>query len=102
MRETVRVLRGLRVIESAITLAVLLCVLCGSSLSQEQENGASSLHRTELLFLGTAGGPPLRLDRSEPSTLLIVDGRFYLIDCGIGTMRRMLQAHIASEDIKTI
>lgn len=58
--------------------------------------------RTEILFLGTAGGPPLRVERSEPATLLIVDGRPYLIDCGIGTVQRLLQAHIASEDIHTI
>jgi ribonuclease BN (tRNA processing enzyme) len=58
--------------------------------------------RTEVLFLGTAGGPPLRLDRSEPSTLLIVDGRPYLIDCGIGTMRRMLRAGVKSEQVRTI
>lgn len=57
---------------------------------------------TRILFLGTAGGPPLRLDRSEPSALLIVDGRAYLIDCGIGTMRRMLRAGVRSEQIKTI
>jgi len=59
-------------------------------------------NRTEILFLGTAGGPPLRLDRSEPSTLLIVDGRRYLIDCGIGTMRRMLRAGVKSEQVRTI
>jgi len=47
---------------------------------------------TEILFLGTGGGPPLHKDRSEPSTVLIVNGRQYLIDCGIGTMQRMLQA----------
>ena len=58
--------------------------------------------RTELIFLGTAGGPPLRLARSEPATLLSVDGRPYLIDCGIGTMRRMLEAGIASETVQTI
>jgi ribonuclease BN (tRNA processing enzyme) len=58
--------------------------------------------RTEILFLGTAGGPPLRLERSEPSTLLIVDGRAYLIDCGIGTIRRLLQAGVKSEQIRTI
>ena len=57
---------------------------------------------TEVLFLGTSAGPELRLDRSEPSTLLIVDGRGYLIDCGIGTVRRMLGAGIRSEDVKTI
>jgi ribonuclease BN (tRNA processing enzyme) len=59
-------------------------------------------NRTEILFLGTAGGPPLRLDRSEPSTLLIVDGQRYLIDCGIGTMRRMLRAGVKSEQVRTI
>jgi hypothetical protein len=37
-------------------------------------------NRTEILLLGTAGGPPLRLNRSEPATLLTVDGRPYLID----------------------
>lgn len=58
--------------------------------------------QTELLFLGTAGGPPLRADRSEPATLLIVDGRPYLIDCGIGTVRRMVEANISSETIQTI
>ena len=34
--------------------------------------------------------------------MLVVDGRPYLIDCGIGTMRRMLEAGIASETIETI
>lgn len=58
--------------------------------------------RTEILLLGTAGGPPLRLDRSEPATLLTVDGRPYLIDCGIGTMRRMLRAGVKSEQVRTI
>lgn len=58
--------------------------------------------RTQIVFLGTAGGPPLRLDRSEPSTLLIVNGREYLIDCGIGTARRLVEAGLDSSRIKTI
>lgn len=57
---------------------------------------------TELLMLGTAGGPPLRKNRSEPATLLIVDGRPYLIDCGIGTIRRLVEIGIPSETIGTI
>lgn len=80
---------------------VIFFALSGSAISQTSSS-AGTTNGTEILFLGTAGGPPLRLNRSEPSTLLIVDGRPYLIDCGIGTMRRMLEAHIASEDIKTI
>ncbi|MGH9430700.1 MAG: MBL fold metallo-hydrolase [Terriglobia bacterium] len=44
----------------------------------------------------------MRKDRSEPSSLLIVDGRSYLIDCGIGTIRRLVRAGIRSETIGTI
>jgi ribonuclease BN (tRNA processing enzyme) len=63
---------------------------------------ATTTARTQILFLGTAGGPPLRFDRSEPSTLLIVNGREYLIDCGIGTARRLIEAGVGSSRIKTI
>ena len=86
------------------TRIVALATLFFISIPGASPQGIASApsNRTELLFLGTAGGPPLRLDRSEPSTLLIVDGRSYLIDCGIGTMRRMLRAQIPSESIKTI
>lgn len=63
---------------------------------------AANSARTQILFLGTAGGPPLRFDRSEPSTLLIVNGREYLIDCGIGTARRLVEAGVDSSAIKTI
>jgi ribonuclease BN (tRNA processing enzyme) len=56
----------------------------------------------QILLLGTHGGPVLSQRRSEPATLLIVDGRPYLIDCGIGTMRRMLDAGVPSQTIGTI
>lgn len=78
-----------------------LVVIC-ATLSTAQSSASGTPGRTEILFLGTAAGPPLRLDRSEPSTVLIVDGRSYLFDCGIGTMRRMLRAGIGSEQVTTI
>lgn len=56
----------------------------------------------QLLFLGTNGGPVLHAEHSEPSTLLIVEGRPYLIDCGIGTIRRLLRANVQSKTIHTI
>ena len=68
------------------------------ALAAPAANGA----RTQILFLGTAGGPPLRFDRSEPSTLLTVDGHHYLVDCGIGTARRLVEAGIPLPLIKTI
>lgn len=82
--------------------AALIGVAVAGSAAGQTGPPLGTPDRTEILFLGTAGGPPLRLDRSEPSTLLVVDGRSYLIDCGIGTMQRMLKAGLNSEDIKTI
>ena len=86
-----------------ISVAALTFVASTSvAFAAGRTDAAGESKRTEVLFLGTAGGPPLRLERSEPSTLLIVDGRLYLIDCGIGTMRRMLRAGIKSEQVRTI
>jgi ribonuclease BN (tRNA processing enzyme) len=87
----------------ATTVAALFLVggMPGARADQNA-HGAHARLGAEILFLGTAGGPPLRLDRSEPATLLVVDGREYLIDCGIGTVRRMVEAGIESEQVKTI
>jgi len=70
--------------------------------ASQRQTAALRANDTELLMLGTAGGPPLRKDRSEPATLLIVDGRLYLIDCGIGTIRRLVEVGIPSETLGTI
>ena len=47
--------------------------------ASQRQTAAVRANDTELLMLGTAGGPPLRKVRSEPATLLIVDGRPYLL-----------------------
>jgi len=80
------------------------CALACAALAAAPSSAAPapSPARTQILFLGTAGGPPLRFDRAEPSTLLIVNGREYLIDCGIGTARRLVEAGIDSSRIDTI
>jgi ribonuclease BN (tRNA processing enzyme) len=83
------------------TVILALTILSPAAVAQSGR-AAQQSNDTEILFLGTVGGPPLHKDRSEPSTVLIVDGREYLIDCGIGTIERMLQAGIQSEEIKTI
>jgi ribonuclease BN (tRNA processing enzyme) len=89
----------IRCFPTAVILA--LTILSAGAVAQSGREAHQSSD-TEILFLGTVGGPPLHKDRSEPSTMLIVDGREYLIDCGIGTIQRMLQAGIQSEQIKTI
>jgi ribonuclease BN (tRNA processing enzyme) len=83
------------------TAALVLSTVPGEATAQSGQV-AGVRTGTEILLLGTAAGPVLQRDRSEPSSLLIVDGRQYLIDCGIGTMQRMIQAGIRSETIGTI
>jgi len=83
-------------------IAALAFGLTFFSVPAASQTAALRANDTELLMLGTAGGPPLRKDRSEPATLLIVNGRPYLIDCGIGTIRRLVEAGIPSETIGTI
>lgn len=82
---------------AALALLVIPVALAG-----RQPAANRSPPETQILMLGTAGGPPLRADRSEPATLLIVDGRRYLIDCGIGTARRLVEAGVRSETIDII
>jgi ribonuclease BN (tRNA processing enzyme) len=56
----------------------------------------------EIMTLGTAGGPTLRKERSEPATLLIVNGQRYLFDCGTGTVRQLLLAGQVPADVRAI
>lgn len=92
-------LRNILAFTAAVTSA--LTVVPGEAGAQSGQHAKASIG-TEILFLGTGGGPILRKDRSEPSSLLIVDGRQYLIDCGIGTIQQMIQAGIRSETIEAI
>jgi ribonuclease BN (tRNA processing enzyme) len=83
-----------------VSVTLALTILC----SAMPQSGSTPVPRggTQTLLLGTHGGPPLSRERSQPSSLLIVDGRLYLIDCGIGAMRQMVLAGVRSEDIGTI
>ena len=47
---------------------------------------------TQLITLGTRGGPLPSKDRAQSSNLLVVNGTLYLIDAGGGVTRRIVQA----------
>jgi ribonuclease BN (tRNA processing enzyme) len=47
---------------------------------------------TQLLLLGTQGGPGLTANRTQSSSAVIVDGRTYLVDCGYGALKSAVQA----------
>jgi ribonuclease BN (tRNA processing enzyme) len=49
---------------------------------------------TRLILLGTKGGPSLGKFRKNPSTLLLINGTPYLIDCGYGASRQLMEAGV--------
>lgn len=57
---------------------------------------------TQLVLLGTQGGPSVNLRRSEAAYALTVDGRSYLVDCGYGTLRALVASGIAYQQLATI
>jgi ribonuclease BN (tRNA processing enzyme) len=84
-----------------VSVTLALIILCSDAMPQSASTPPPP-GGAQILLLGTHGGPPLSKQRSQPSTLLIVDGRLYLIDCGIGAMRQMVLAGVRSEDVGTI
>jgi len=90
-------LRGAFMLAFAALILSMMAARCGA-----QSRAARAEKGDVIVTLGTHGGPGLTQERSEPASLLIVDGRPYLIDCGIGTMRRLLDAGVPSQTIGTI
>jgi len=55
-----------------------------------------------LILLGTQGGPGITLARSETASVLAVGGQLYLVDCGYGTLRGLVQAGLDYNDVSNI
>lgn len=57
---------------------------------------------TQLVLLGTQGGPNVNLRRSQSSSAVVVDGRPYLIDCGYGTVRSLVASGISLQQVGAV
>jgi ribonuclease BN (tRNA processing enzyme) len=57
---------------------------------------------TELVLLGTQGGPGVTANRTQASNAVIVDGRPYLIDFGYGALKACVQARIPPASIANV
>src|SRR4051794_7131366 len=58
--------------------------------------------RTRLILLGTKGGPRVGGERANPANLLMVGDVPYVIDCGYGVARQMVQAGVPLQSLRTI
>ena len=65
----------------------------GTVLAPWTTHGAEAT--TQLILLGTQGGPNFNLQRGETASLLVINGEPYLIDCGYGTLRALLQSGVS-------
>lgn len=59
---------------------------------------------TRIILLGTKGGPTLasRTSRSNPSTLILVNDIPYVIDCGYGVSRQLMNAGVSLDRLRYI
>jgi ribonuclease Z len=86
---------------------LLLLSVLGSATAQEVPRSEAQLSRTKLVMLGT-GTPVPDPDRLGPAIVVLVDNVPYLIDCGVGLVRRWAGAVRANNfsastgDLKTL
>ena len=72
----------------------LSCVLAGAPLLLPPRTLAAA-RGTELLLLGTQGGPNFNRERREAGSALVVEGRPYLIDIGYGVLGRLEESGLS-------
>jgi ribonuclease BN (tRNA processing enzyme) len=58
--------------------------------------------KTRLILLGTGGGPRPRKTVSAPAQVVVVNGAAYVIDCGDGVARQLVQADVALPTVRHI
>jgi ribonuclease BN (tRNA processing enzyme) len=57
---------------------------------------------TSLILLGTQGGPTVSLTRAQTSLAIVAAGRPYLVDCGYGAVRALVQAGLRLVDVGNV
>jgi ribonuclease BN (tRNA processing enzyme) len=58
--------------------------------------------RTRIVFLGTKGGPRVNVGPSNPANLVMVNDTPFVIDCGMGVSRQLVNAGVPLESVKYI
>jgi ribonuclease BN (tRNA processing enzyme) len=58
--------------------------------------------RTRVIILASGGGPRPRKDRGTTAHAVIVDGVLYVVDCGNGVARQLVQAGVALPTLRHV
>jgi len=92
-RQNRRGSRGLALAALTLAVASILGALPAKALSAE---------RPEFVTLGTAGGPRIYVERSQPANAVVVGGAAYLFDTGDGVQRQMKAAGLSLEQVRAV
>ena len=57
---------------------------------------------TKVTLLGTKGGPRVNKGRTNPASLVTAAGRSYVVDCGYGVTRQLVEAGVEAREVRTI
>ena len=63
---------------------------------------AEAAKGTRWIILGSKGGPRVTSGRSNPANVLLVDGVPYVVDCGYGVAKRLVEAKVALPSIRYV
>jgi len=63
---------------------------------------AAQNSKTRLILLGTGGGPRPRKANSASAQVVIINGSAYVIDCGDGVARQMVQANVPLATLRNV
>src|SRR5258705_1574725 len=58
--------------------------------------------RSRVVFLGTKGGPRVGVGASNPANLVLVNDMPFVVDCGMGVSRQLVNAGVPIPSIKYI
>ena len=86
---------------SGLLLTATRAAVPGALLAGQCADAQTSLSEqgTQLLLLGTQGGPNFNETRGECASALIVDGEIYLFDCGYGAMLSLRKSGLHHREV---
>lgn len=77
----------------------VLLLLAGVSISFADEPLPQG---TQLVLLGTAGGPSTKINRSQPASAVVVNGDIYVVDAGDGVARQLTLAGYSVANVRAV
>jgi len=84
----------------AVTRRTFLTAVAAAGLAARRAIAAQG--GTKVVLLGTKGGPRVNQGRANPSSMVTAAGQSYVVDCGYGVIRQLVEAGVEVHEVRTI